>query len=390
MQTDKHQPAGASGLGRRSTRVALLVVALAVMSAGYVVVGRARTNAAPAPDVGRAALTVTVAGVAQRSWPRIIEAGGPVAAWEEVSIGASIGGLRVQSLHVDVGDAVRRGQVLVQLDSESLRAEAQELSASLVQAQAQLAQADADAARSRDLLATGGVSEQDALQSRTQAQVARGQVAVMTARLAAKNIQLRQSQVLAPDDGVISARNVSAGAVAGTGQELLRLIRRQRLEWRGELTAAQVGEVGAGQQVVLALPDGTTAKAVVERVAPAMNAQTRLATLYARIAPGSRARAGMYASARIELAPTPARVVPAMSVVVRDGHAFVAKLADRQGALAVTLQRVTVGRRMGSEVEVVDGLADDDRIVVQGAGFLGDGDLVKVVGPFAPANGVRS
>ena len=186
MQTDATRfPARASRLSKRSTRLALLVVALAVMSTAYLVLGKTKANAAPTQDASHGALTVTVAGVAQRSWPRVIEAGGPVAAWEEASIGASVSGLRVEAVRVDVGDVVRRGQVLVQFDNENLLAETQELSAALMQANAQLAQADADTARTEKLRVTGAASEQDALQLRTQAQVARGQVAVATARLSA-------------------------------------------------------------------------------------------------------------------------------------------------------------------------------------------------------------
>jgi RND family efflux transporter MFP subunit len=369
----------ASRVRARSTRFALFVVVVAIAIAGYAVLGRAKVNDPPNQETSRAALAVTVAGVAQRSWPRVIEAGGPIAAWEEASIGPAIGGLRVDDVRVNVGDVVRRGQVLLQFDNEALRAETQELAATSMQAKAQLVQAEADTARAEKLLSTGSVSEQDALQLRTQALVAHGQVAVTTARLSAKSVQLRQSQIVAPDDGVISARSISAGAVATTGQELFRLIRRQRLEWRGELTAHQLATVAVGQPVSLTLPDGTDAKAVVKRISPAMNAQTRLATIYAEIDPGSRARAGMYASARIELPAAPARVVPAMSVVLRDGRSVVAKLGERNGTLAVTLQRVTVGRRVGNEVEVIEGLNDHDRVVVQGAGFLGDGDLVNVV-----------
>ena len=112
-----------------------------------------------------------------------------------------------------------------------------------------------------------------------------------------------------------------------------------------------------------------------------MNAQTRLGTVYADIDASSQARAGMFASARIELAPSTARVVPSMSVLIRDGRSVVALLGDGAVTSKVTMRVVTIGRRMGNEVEITDGLNEHDRVVTQGASFLGDGDLVRLVEP---------
>jgi hypothetical protein len=104
----------------------------------------------------------------------------------------------------------------------------------------------------------------------------------------------------------------------------------------------------------------------------------RLGTVYADLDPGSRARAGMFATGHVVFTQSPALVIPSQSVVIRDGRSFVLRLADASVTPKVSLQAVTVGRREGSEVEILDGLSDDVRVVVQGAGFLNDGDFVRL------------
>lgn len=109
-----------------------------------------------------------------------------------------------------------------------------------------------------------------------------------------------------------------------------------------------------------------------------MNPSTRLGTVYADIATASHARAGTYTSACIELLARSALVVPAASVLSRDGRSVVAVLTGDSGHSTISMDRVTTGRRRGDEVEIVDGLNERD-LVVRGASFLGDGDQVRLV-----------
>ncbi len=369
---------------RSPTWLMLITLAIAVVGATTHVAALAEgASTASHAELRPVALAVVAARVELRTWPLIVEASGPVAAWEEASIGTLVGGLRVIALGANVGDVVKRGAVLVRFDTDSLASEEAGLRAEWAQAQAQAARADADAARAKQLEGGGAISDQDALQYRTQADTARAQMAVSAARLAGKRLQIKQAVIVAPDDGVVSARSVSVGAVSPAGQELYRLIRRQRLEWRGELTAAQIAQIRPGQIARLRLPDGSSAVAHMRQTAPGMNPQTRLGTAYADIDAGSTARPGMFASARIELPSAPARVVPATSVLVRDGRSVVALLDESSSVVSVRIRTVVTGRRLGSEVEIVDGLKESDRIVKEGASFLGDGDAVRLITPAA-------
>ncbi len=365
----------------RNRPAVLMIATVVIATTGTAIYLRsgttdAATNKHVSPPV--AALTVTSAIVQSREWPQVIEANGSIAAWQEASVDTVVGGLRVSDVLVDVGDVVTRGQALAHFDLDTVRAAQAALRADLSQARALATRADAELARAQELHGGGAISEQDLLQSRTQAATTHAQVAAAQAHLEVQDLQLKQAVIVAPDAGVITSRSVSLGAVEPAGQELFRLIRRNRLQWQGEVTAAQVSSVHSGQLVRIVLPDGSSATGRVARVAPGMNAQTRLGLVFADIDGGSNARAGMFAAARIELPASPARVVPAVSVLIRDGRNVVALLEKGRDGPVVSIRRVTVGRRSGSEVEITEGLGSDARVVARGANFLDDGDLVKL------------
>ena len=315
--------------------------------------------AQPAP-----ALTVTAVQPRGELWPIVLEASGSIAAWQEASIGARVGGYGLVEVLVNVGDQVRKGEVLARFDGSLLQADAARL-------QANAEQAKANEQRTLSLQKTGTVSDRDALQFVTQARTAE-------ALLETNRLQLRYTDVVAPDDGVISSRTATLGAVVTVGQELFRLIRQNRLEWRGELTAEQLAHVAVGQRVELTLPGGGAAIAVVRQLAPSLDPRTRLGILYADVVAGSPARAGMYAEGRINTGQSEATVVPAECVTIRDGRSYVLKLANEGVTARVALQHVVVGRRRGSELQIVEGVRGDDRLVATGAGFLNDGDLVRI------------
>ncbi len=308
----------------------------------------------------------------------MIEATGAIEPWQEAVIGAQLSGLRLIEVRANVGDQVKRGQLLARFDAEMLDADMAQLKANLAQAQATANQAETNKKRILKLKDIGSLSQQEMLRYETEAVTASAQLKAVNAQIAAKQLQLRYTEVLAPDNGVISARQATLGAVAASGQELFRLIRQNRLEWRGELTAAQMAQSRPGQKIGLNLPDGSTAEATLRQLAPALNPQSRLGLIYADLAPGSHARAGMYAAGHLVLNESPALTVPATSVVIRDGRSYVLKLQNNGDIVPVILQAVETGRRQQAEVEIVQGLSDDDRIVGEGAGFLHDGDLVRI------------
>jgi RND family efflux transporter MFP subunit len=322
----------------------------------------------------RPALTVTTAKAERRALPAIIEASGAVAAWQEASISARVAGLALISVDANVGDFIHKGQVLARFDDAELRADVAKAEANLAQAKANAQQADAYRDRSLAVGKSGALSEQSLLQSTTQAAMADAQVEQAQATLVAARLKLAYTVVTAPDDGVISSRSAALGAVSQAGTELFRFIRRGRLEWRAELNPTQVSGVKQGLAVDVHLPDGQTATGHVRQIAPTLSSETRLVLVYVDLDHSASARPGMYASGTIKTAVRDITTVPGESIVIRDGRPYVLRLHGNQ----VQQTAVEVGARQGAFAEIIAGIAPGDTVVVRGAGFVNDHDVVRV------------
>jgi HlyD family secretion protein len=191
-----------------------------------------------------------------------------------------------------------------------------------------------------------------------------------------QQLRLAQTQVLAPDSGVISARSATVGAVVPAGAELFRLIRQGRLEWRAEVVAAELGQIKPGQGVRVTSAGGETIAGKVRMVAPTVDAATRNGLVYVDLPQPGPAKAGMFARGDFETGSSSVLTLPQSAVLLRDGFSYVFKLgADNKVAQA----KVSVGRRVGDRIEVTAGVDANTRVVASGAGFLADGDTVRVV-----------
>ncbi|MDB5860232.1 MAG: periplasmic linker protein-like protein [Ramlibacter sp.] len=341
----------------------------------------ARKAAPPKP-----ALTVTTTTATRSMLPVTLSANGNLAAWQEASVGAEASGLRIAEVLVNVGDRVRSGQVLARFAADTLRAEAAQAQAALAEAEANAAEAANNAARARTLQTTGAMSASQINQYLTAEMTARARVEAARAVLQSQRVRLGQSAVMAPDDGVISARTATIGAVVAPGTELFRLIRKGRLEWRAEVTSSELGRIPTGTHALVTAASGALLDGRVRMIGPTVDPQNRIALVYVDVTslPGpasGSARAGMFARGDFELAPVPTLTVPQAAVVVREGFSYVFRVNPDN---RVTQVKVQIGRIAGDRLEVRSGLAADTRIVASGGGFLNDGDLVRIAGPAAP------
>ncbi len=362
-----------------------MAVALLLAPLGTLAQAPAANEKANAP---KPALTVTVDAPARATWSETLSANGNVAAWQEASVGAEANGLRLAEVRAQVGDRVKAGQVLAVFDAEGVRAEVAQSRAALAEARANAAEAQANADRARSLQTTGAMSEQQIAQFTTAAVTAAARVESAQAMLAVQELRLKHAQVLAPDSGIVAARSATVGAVVPAGTELFRLIRQGRLEWRAEVPAADLARVKPGQAVSLKAANGVTAQGRVRMVGPTVDTQTRAALVYVDLLPGTpeAIKAGMFAAGEMVLGDSAATTVPQQAVVNRDGFTYLFVLAEPKGSDAAGTARVQrlkvqAGRRVGDRVEIAGGLPAGaaPRVVVQGAGFLNDGDVVKVV-----------
>ena len=356
-------------------------VAVLALAIGAAVLSNANADEkkdAQAP--ARPALTVTTTRAAPATLPVTLAANGNIAAWQEALVGSEVGGLRLAEVRVNVGDMVKKGEVLAVFAADTVQADVAQARAALAEASANAAEASANAQRARTLTNSGALSAQQISQYMTAEQTAKARIASAKAALSAQELRLKYTRVTAPDSGVISARSATVGAVVGVGTELFRLIRQGRLEWRAEVTAAELPRLKKGGSVTVKSPSGPETTGKIRMIAPTIDVQNRAALVYVDLPPvsGMNApfKAGMFATGSFELGQSAAMTVPQQSVVVRDGFNYVFRVgADNR----VSQLKVQTGRRIGDRIEVLSGLNADANVAVSGAGFLNDGDLVKVV-----------
>jgi RND family efflux transporter MFP subunit len=375
--TLKHLP------GIERSRPALPALGLALATAALLIgcgqgeqAAAAGARPAEAKASARPALTVALAAPQRIEWPQTLAANGNIVAWQEAVIGAELTGLRLTEVLVNVGDTVRRGQPLAKVATDTVAADLAQARAAVSEAEAALAEAKANAERSRQLQSQGFISPQATVQVLTAEQTTGARLAAARARVQAEEVRLAQTRIVAPDDGVISARAATVGSLTQPGQELFRLIRGGRLEWRAEVTGTELLKLTPGQRATLTLPGGTRIEGKVRAVAPAVDPATRNGIVYVDLPPASPARAGTFARGEFELGRGEALTLPQSAVVLRDGFAYVFLVGAEN---RVVQNKVEVGRRLGDRIEIMAGLPPSARVVETGAGFLADGDTVRVV-----------
>ena len=357
-------------------KLLIFVLTLVVAACGEAP-GDAKAPAAPKP-----ALTVTTVQPQQFDWPLTFTAGGNVAAWQEAVIGPEISGHRIIEVKVNVGDVVARGQALALIAPETVDSEYAETGASVAEAEAVLAEARASHQRARQLREKGFYSAQQLTQTQAAADTAAARLEAARARLQSAALKKSKTRILAPDAGIVSARSATVGATVQPGQELFRLIRGSRLEWRAEVGAADLVRIKPGQPVHLTAPGGGQLKGVVRALAPTVDPRTHTALVYVDLPPAAvqAISAGMFARGEFQLGSKPALTLPQSALLLREGFAYV----YRYEAGKVVQVKVSPGRRLDDRIEV-SGLDAAARVVATGVGFLADGDSVSLADGAVPA-----
>ncbi len=325
----------------------------------------------------KAALTVTVIQPEVQNWKQTFTANGNIAAWQEVVISSELSGQRLTKVNVNVGDKVRRGQVLAEINSDTIRADLAAAKASYAEAQAVLADAITNNKRIQQLKNTGAISAQESTQYQTSQATAQARLDAAKAQIESNQLRLAQTQIVAPDNGVISARTATVGSLAQTGQELFRLIRDQRLEWRAEVTSEDLYKLKQGMNARVFSPDPAqpAVSGKVRMIAPVIDPQTRYGLVYVDLPTTQAVRMGMFLKGEFDLGQKSALTIPQTALLLRDGFSYVF-IVDQQNR--VSQQKVSVGRRVGDRVEILDLANSNVKLVSSGTGFLTDGDLVTV------------
>ncbi|MDP3657214.1 MAG: efflux RND transporter periplasmic adaptor subunit [Brevundimonas sp.] len=318
---------------------------------------------------------VTAAIATATTLPRIVTASGSVSAWEAVPVGAEAGGLVATGVFVDEGAYVRQGQPLVQLNDALLRAQLRQQQAGVAAAEANVARDEAALARARELRERGFLSQASLDTALANQRASDAGLASARASLSEIQTRVNQATIRAPVAGTVASRSVTRGQIVQPGAELFRLVRDGRLELDAQIPETELRLIRPGMTAVITSEQAGQTTGSVRIVTPEVDPRSRLGV--ARISlSGGTLRPGMFARAEIDVGAQPALTVPSQAIVYREGRSgvYVIDSGDR-----VRFQPIATGGRDGQSLAVTSGLTAGQRIVVQGAGFLGDGDLVRVV-----------
>jgi RND family efflux transporter MFP subunit len=353
--------------------------ALVTLALAAALAAQAQDKAAAPPS--KPALTIQTTQAQPAQWATRLPVNGSVAAWQEAVIGAEVGGMRIAELLVQVGDRVKKGQLLVRLSPGTLQADLAATRASLQEAEINARDARSQAERVKPLAGTEALSAQQIEATLAAADMAEARVAGLKARLMADELRLGYTRITAPDDGVITAREAVEGALAQAGQELLRLQRQGRLEWRAEVPGPLLDQVKVGQKAVVQIGSGSV-EGRVRQVAPKIDAQTRNGMVYVDLPASAGLRAGLFARGELLQGEGSVLTLPQSAVMLRDGFSYVFKLEGNK----VRQVKVALGQRQGDRVEIRSGLDAKTPVALSGLGFLADGDTVRL----APAAGASA
>ncbi|WGM32206.1 efflux RND transporter periplasmic adaptor subunit [Brevundimonas sp. NIBR11] len=371
-------PTPSTRLLRASTLALSLALGLSVAACG----GGEEKKAAEKSDApGASGPTVTVAAAAMTNLPRIITASGSVTAWEEVPVGAETGGLVATAVYVDEGTYVRQGQPLVQLNDALLRAQLRQQQAGVQTAEANLARDDAALARAQELKERGFLSQASLDTALANQRAASANLASARAALSETQTRLSQATLRAPVSGLIISRSVTRGQIVQAGAEMFRMVRDGRLELDAQVPETELALIRAGQSATVSSDEVGQTTGRVRIVTPEVNADTRLGVARIALAGSGGFRPGMFAKAQIDVGAQPTITVPTASVLYRENRAGVYVLMTNNH---VRFQPVTVLSRAEDRTSVA-GVNAGTQVVVEGAGFLGDGDRVNVVAARPPA-----
>jgi RND family efflux transporter MFP subunit len=394
---------------RKSSPIAVAGLVALVLAGVGCQRGEQAARASPGDKGKEPLLSVHVVAAASERLPRTVIVTGTLAADEEVAAGFKVAG-RVSEIAVDLGSPVRKGQILGRLDPADFRFRVEQAEAALRQVRASLglpsegseesmdpektalvrearavleearlnrdrvaqlrekdlvARADFDAALSRLLVA----------ESRYQAAIeeVRNRQELLAERRSALSLarqQLADSVLHAPIDGAVRERLVSVGEYLAAGSPVVRLVRIHPLRLRVAVPERDAAAIRVGQEVRVH-PEGDSVEHAgrVARLSPAIQEQNRTLVVEAEVANRQgRLRPGAFARAEIVVsADRPVVLVPEQAIVTFAGLERVFGVADGRAVE----KRIRTGRRIGGRVEVLEGLAAGEQVVVDPGNLTG-------------------
>ena len=343
-----------------TTRTALAAMIL-IASVGLTGCGGKKDKTDGASGAAAQARAVSVGSVETRPLGGGVEASGLLVSREEAAVGSELSGYRVARLYADEGDWVRAGQPLVQLDDTLLRAQVDQQAAVTAQAQA-------EAARVSGLDGQGVLSQE---QIETRRYQAKAQEAAL------KELRTRVSRMIitSPVSGRVLQRGVQPGQIAGGGTTPWFTIARDGLvELDAEVNEADLPGIRAGQSAQVSLPGGQSISGVVRLVSPRVDSSSRLGKVRVRLPVRPDLRPGGFGRATFGASGAPVTAIPESAIRYEADGLSVMTVDSNNRAHQVG---VKIGQKGGGWAQLIQGPPAGTRIVLGGASFVTDGDVIR-------------
>jgi HlyD family secretion protein len=342
-----------------TTRTSLAAMIL-IASVGLTACGDKKDKDAPKPAAAQAR-TVSVGSVETRPLGGGVEASGLLVSREEAAVGSELSGYRVARLYADEGDWVRAGQPLAQLDATLLRAQVDQQAALTAQAQA-------EAKRVAGLDGQGVLSQE-------QIETRRYQAKAQEAALNELRTRVARMTITSPVSGRVLQRGVQPGQIAGGGTTPWFTIARDGLvELDAEVNEADLAGVRVGQSAQVSLPGGQSIAGVVRLVSPRVDSNSRLGKVRVRLPVSPDLRPGGFARATFGASGAAVTAIPESAIRYEADGLFVMTVDSNNRAHQTP---VKVGQKGGGWAQLVQGPPAGTRVVLGGASFVADGDVIR-------------
>lgn len=361
----------------RGARIALVLI-LIFVAVTLVNVVRARfARKAEAPH--EETIPVSVVAARRILLNRVIDQSGDIHPGLEVSVYPKVGGKVIETLSVDKGDWVNKGDGMAELETGSIRARIEEGRAGLASAESDLNLAGKDLARIQNLFEQNAVSRQRLDVAEARQLSAKAQVDGIQAQLRQLRIVQEDHRITAPISGYVSARYLDSGALSDTGRPILRISSDRTVKIVTSVTENDFQNVSKGMSVEVrtdALPD-TLFSGKISVINPTMDPATRTGEIEVHLANEDlKLRSGMFAHLRIYLGKKDGLAIPrdALKTDPGTGRYYVFIVKDGKAEL----RNLKLGQYQDNDVEVLEGVSAGEQVVIKGQNRLKHGYAVTV------------
>jgi membrane fusion protein (multidrug efflux system) len=307
----------------------------------------------------------------------VLEAVGSFFPEDEVTVGAEEAGV-IKRLHVDEGYQVKKGELLLEIDDEEFRMEVEESEAMLKEARTRLEHSQSTRKRMGRLFEEGVIGQQEFADASNQASLNQAVVENIRARMRRVKKSLRETKVVAPMDGVVSERMVSAGEYVKVGADLVKIVDSNPLKLTFTLPEKNTGDIKAGQKVKVTsrVYPNEKFEGEIYFINPKVDSDTRTIEVKAWVDNSDyRLRPGYFVNVRVLLGERRSLVLPESAVVVREGKIVVMAVVEGK----IVFKKVTPGIRYNGKVEILDGISQEDDIVISGRSEIYEGTSVEII-----------